>query len=111
MPVTSRSRQSETLKGEVLELERQLKAASERERGYLQRVQMLEGRVELSEADRERYLGLVREGYEAEKGEIQTLKELLAASKQEKMQIWQQAREDKELLTRQVEELQNVMAT
>merc|ERR1711871_951985 len=31
--------------------------------------------------------------------------------KQEKMTIWQQAREDKELLTRQVEELQNVMST
>merc|ERR1712166_615652 len=40
-----------------------------------------------------------------------TLKELLNQAKAEKMQVWQQAREDKELLTRQVEELQNVMQT
>eukprot|EP00658_Telonema_sp_P-2_P082665 TRINITY_DN8784_c0_g1_i1.p1 TRINITY_DN8784_c0_g1~~TRINITY_DN8784_c0_g1_i1.p1 ORF type:complete len:1789 (-),score=688.48 TRINITY_DN8784_c0_g1_i1:283-5649(-) len=109
--VSGSVRQVETLKTEVLELDKMLKAAQERERSLLQRVQMLEGRVELSEADRERYLGLVREGYEAEKGEVQTLKELLNQAKAEKMQVWQQAREDKELLTRQVEELQNVMAT
>jgi chromosome segregation ATPase len=109
--VSGSVRQVETLKSEVLELDKMLKAAQERERGLLQRVQMLEGRVELSEADRERYLGLVREGIEAEKGEVLTLKELLNQAKAEKMQVWQQAREDKELLTRQVEELQNVMAT
>merc|ERR1712195_37790 len=109
--VSGSVRQVDTLKTECLELDKMLKAAQERERGLLQRVQMLEGRVELSEADRERYLGLVREGYEAEKGEVQTLKELLNQAKAEKMQVWQQAREDKELLTRQVEELQNVMQT
>ena len=34
----------------------------------------------------------------------------LAATRQDKMSIWQQSREDKQLLMRQVEELQNVMS-
>jgi len=95
-------------RGENHRMERELRAAREREREQLTRLQEVETRLLLTEGQAASNMELVRAERKAASHDVGAMKTMAHEAKEERLHLYQAGREQQEILMRQVEELQNV---